>query len=147
MSIRTILLSAAGAVMAFSMSGAALAQDPTPAELAQAQAKVRTATGVIAIGRADKDPMMLVVGAKLLSDLGPGAGADGKQAGDASQTFDVSQILDEAKALAGDNTYLLDEISALSSRPERASGKRCGWYEQCGLNISDPFQCEWVMVC
>ena len=140
----------AAALLALGATGYAQdARQPTGSELAATLAKVRIASGVIAVGRADKDPMMLVVGAKLLSGLGPGADAEGKEEGDASQAFHVSQILDEAKALAGDNTYLLDEIAALASGPERnARGDRyCNWHEVCGYSITDPFACDEVYVC
>jgi hypothetical protein len=64
MAYRNVLL-AVGAAMMLSTSSAALAQDPTPAEIAETQAKVKVATGVVALGRAEQDPMMLVVGARI----------------------------------------------------------------------------------
>lgn len=146
MAIRSVSL-AAGAAMVLSMSAAALAQDMTPAQLAETQAKVKVASGVIGLGRADKDPMMLVVGAKILSGLSAGAESGGQDAGDASPAFDVSQILEEAKGLSGDNKYLLDEIAALSGRAERRSERYCNWYQNCGFSIVDPFACEEVLVC
>ncbi|MCP4386128.1 MAG: hypothetical protein GY798_32765 [Hyphomicrobiales bacterium] len=145
MRIRTVSL-VAGAALVLSVSGAVLAQDPTPAELAETQVKVKIASGVIALGRAEKDPMMLVVGAKILSGLG--TVDTGSASEDASPAFDVSQILGEAKALAGDSQYLLGEIAAVSTdRPERRSNRYCNWYENCGYSIVDPFACEWVQVC
>ena len=89
----------AGAI-AVSFSNALHAQDaPTPAELAKTQAMMKIATGVITLGRADKDPLMLVVGARILRSMGAGLagrppprrsaaaelveGGDGRDIGDA----------------------------------------------------------------
>jgi hypothetical protein len=147
MTFRTVLL-AAGAAMMLSMSSAAFAQEPAPARLAETQAKLRVATGVIALGRADEDPMMLVVGARILSGIGSGIGAvEGEES--ANPAYDVAAILDEARQLAGDDQYLLDAIAAASAGPaeRRAGGERnCEWHQVQGAG-SDPFAWEWVMVC
>lgn len=144
MAFRTVLL-AVGAAMMLSMSGAALAQDPTLAEIAETQARVKVATGVVALGRAEQDAMMLVVAARILSGVGSVEGAD-----EASPAYDVTTILEEATGLAGDDQYLLDAIAAVSTAraDRRAGGERyCNWQQVCGYNISDPFACEWTNTC
>lgn len=138
----------AGALAAFCLSGAAMAQDagqPSAAELAQQQAKVKTATSLIAIGRADKDPMMLLVGAKLLAGIE--APVANPAAAGTSKAFDVSVILAEAKGLSGDDQYLLDAIDAVPvSRPERKSGERyCGWDFDCPYG--GDAECVWIYSC
>jgi len=141
---RQVLSLLAGAFAVVALASGASAEDAKPMTGAQ-QSKLKVASGVIAIGRADKDPMMLVVGAKILSGLG--AGGSGTAPENASNALEVSAILDEAKAMAGDNAYLLEEISTLAGRPERSGERYCNWYENCGFSIVDPFACEQVMVC
>ena len=56
-----------------SLTGAGLAQDGsglTARQAAETRSRLMLATGVISLGRADKDPIMLVVGAKILAKLG-----------------------------------------------------------------------------
>lgn len=133
----------AGAFALLSFAGASLAQDGsglTAAQAAEAQARLKLASGVIALGRADKDPMMMVVGAKILSKMGTVGGE-----GDASSAYDISKVLDEAKGLAGDNQFLLAEIAAVPT--DRATPRYCNWYQNCGYSIVDPFACEMVQVC
>ncbi|MCB1497151.1 MAG: hypothetical protein KDJ86_15285 [Bauldia sp.] len=141
---RRVLSLAVGAIALAALTGAGHAQDAKPMTAQQAE-KAKIASGVIAVGRADQDPMMLIVGAKLLADVG--AGGEKPASAGSSKAFDVSQILDEAKALAGDNQYLLDEIATLSSRPERSGERYCNWYTNCGYDVTDPFACEEVYVC
>lgn len=144
MAFRTVLLAVAAA-LTLSMSGAALAQDPTPAEIAASQARVKVATGLVALGRAEQDAMMLVVGARLLSGVGSVEGSN-----DASPAYDVAAILEEATGFAGDDQYLLDAIAAVSTaRADRRAGaeRYCNWYQDCGYSIVDPFACQMVQVC
>ncbi len=141
---RRVLSLATGAVALFCLTGAGFAQDAKPMTAQQVE-KVKIASGVIAVGRADKDPMMLIVGAKLLASVG--AGSQKPDSAKASKVFDVPQILDEAKALAGDNQYLLGQIADLSSRPERSGERYCNWYQNCGYDVTDPYACEEVYVC
>jgi hypothetical protein len=134
----------AGAMALVSLTGAGLAQDGsglTARQAAETRSRLMLATGVISLGRADKDPMMLVVGAKILAKLGSVGGE-----GSTSSAYDVSAVLDEARGLAGDNQYLLGEIAAVPT--DRAGIARyCNWYQNCGYSIVDPFACEEVMVC
>ncbi|MEX0954592.1 MAG: hypothetical protein WDZ83_05200 [Rhizobiaceae bacterium] len=143
---KRVLSLVAGAWALVSIAGASLAQDGsklTAGQAAETQARLKLATGVIALGRADKDPMMLVVGARILAEIGTVGGE-----GNASDAYDVSAVLDEAKGLAGDNQYLLDEIAAIpTERAARVSARYCNWYQNCGYSIVDPFACEMVQVC
>ncbi len=144
--IRKFLSLTTGAVALLCLAGAGFAQDakqPSGAELAQQQAKVKAATSVIAIGRAEKDPMMLLVGARLLAGLGSAVADPAAQ--DASKVFDVSVILDEAKALAGDDQYLLDKIAAVTvPRPVRSGERYCGWDYDCPYGEQG---CNWIYSC
>ena len=104
---------------------------------------MKIASGVIALGRAEKDPMMLLVGARILSELGLPV-AD-PASGDASKAYDVAAILEEAKGLAGDSQYLLDAIAAVPA-PRAERGERyCGWDYDC-LG-SGTYECAWVYSC
>jgi hypothetical protein len=140
-----LLSLAAGAVAFLSMVGAGYAQDAklTSAQLAEQQSKVKIASGVIALGRAEKDPMMLLVGAKILADLGLPV-AD-PASGDASKAYDVSAILAEAKGLAGDSQYLLDAIAAVPAVRAERGERYCGWDYDC-LG-SGTYECSWVYSC
>ena len=135
---------ATGAVALLCLTGAGFAQDAkqlTAQQAAEIQTKVRVGVGVVALGRADKDPMMLVVGAKILSGVDLGGSEN------ASKAYDVSAILDEAKALAGDNKMLLDAIAAVPAERANRSGERdCDWVQVQGYG-DDPFAWEWVMSC
>ena len=134
----------AGALALVSLAGTGLAQDGsglTARQAAETRSRLQLATGVISLGRADKDPMMLMVGARILSKLGTVGGE-----GEASSAYDVQAVLAEARELAGDNEYLLGEIAAVPA--DRAGIARyCNWYQNCGYSIVDPFACEEVMVC
>ena len=141
---KRVLSIAAGACALISMTGAGIAQDGsklTAAEAAKTRAMLEVATGVITLGRSKNDAMMLVVGAKILSEVGTVEGE-----GDSSSAYDLAAILDEAKGLAGDNQYLLDEIASVSTETSRGA-RYCNWYQNCGYDITNPFACEEVMVC
>jgi hypothetical protein len=133
----------AGAVAFLSMAGAGYTQDqtyPSVTELADMQAKVKVASGLIALGRTEQDPMMLLVAAKILSDVDAQVRDPGP---DASGALDVATILGEAKSLAGGNQYLLDQIAAMPmERAERGRHRYCGWDYECGT-----FDCGWVYSC
>ena len=134
-----------GAFALVSISGAGLAQDGSQLSAADA-AKTRTmlqvASGVISLGRSNKDAMMLLVGAKILSELGTVSGE-----GDASSALDMAVVLDEARELAGDDQYLLDAIAAVPAETDREVSRYCNWYQDCGYSIVDPYACQEVMVC
>ena len=138
---KSVISLAAGAVAFIALAGSSYADDAkqlTAQQAAEIQTKVRVGIGVVALGRADKDPMMLVVGAKILS----GVDLDGSE-----KTYDVSAILDEAKALAGDNEMLLDAIAAVPTERANRSGERnCDWVQVQGYG-SDPYAWGWVLSC
>lgn len=133
----------AGALALVSLTGAGFAQDGsglTAKQAAETRSRLQLATGVIALGRADKDPLMLLVGARILGKLGT---VDGE--GEASSSYDIQTVLGEAKELAGDNKYLLDEIASVPT--DRVVARYCNWYQNCGYSIVDPFACQEVQVC
>lgn len=133
----------AGAVALLATGGVGYAQDqtyPSVAEMADMQGKVKIASGLVALGRAEQDPMMLFVAAKILSGIDAQVSDPGP---DASAVLDVPTILGEAKSLAGDNQYLLDQIAAVPvERAERGRQRYCGWDYECGT-----FECGWVYSC
>lgn len=143
---KRVLSLVAGAFALVSLSGAGIAQDGSQlsaADAAKTRAMLQVATGVITLGRTNKDPMMMVVGAKILSELGSVT-----TEGDASSAYDISAVLGEAKEFAGDNAYLLGEIAAVpTDRSARVNARYCNWYQNCGYSIVDPYACEEVMVC
>jgi hypothetical protein len=142
MRIRALSL-IAGAIALMVTSAVGHAQDqsyPSAEEMADMQGKVRLASGLIALGRSEQDPTMLLVAAKILS----GVDAEVRDPGpNASARFDVAAILGEARTLAGDNQLLLDQIAAMPvERGERGRYRYCGWAYQCGT-----FECDWVYSC
>lgn len=141
---RQVLSLIAGAFAFVALGANGYADDAkqlTAEQAAEIQTKVRVGVGVVALGRADKDPMMLVVGAKILS------GVDLGESENAGKAYDVSVILDEARALAGDNEMLLDAIAAVpTERAERSGERNCDWIQVQGYG-SDPYAWEWVMSC
>lgn len=143
---KNVLSLVAGAFALVSLSGAGNAQDGSQlsaADAAKTRIMLQVATGVISLGRSNKDPMMMLVGAKILSELGSVTAE-----GDASSAYDISAVLGEAKEFAGGNEYLLGEIAAVpTDRSARVSARYCNWYQNCGYSIVDPYACEEVMVC
>lgn len=138
---------AAGAVAFAALTGPSLAQDATltTTQLAEQQSKVKIASGVIALGRAEKDPMMLVVGAKILSELDIPVADPASESKGASKAYDVATILAEAKKLADDQQYLLDAIAAVPTERAERGERYCGWDYDC-LG-SGTYECSWVYSC
>jgi hypothetical protein len=132
-----------GAVAFLATAGVGYTQDqtyPSAAEVADMQGKVKVASGLIALGRAEQDPMMLLVAARILTGVDAQVSDPGPNA---SGALDVPTILGEAKSLAGDDQYLLDQIAAVPmERAERGRHRYCGWDYACGT-----FECGWVYSC
>lgn len=141
---KQVLSMVVGATALFALGATGYADDGkqlTAKQAAEIETKVRVGVGVVALGRADKDPMMLVVGAKILSGVDLGGSEND------SMAYDVSAILDEAKTLAGDNEMLLDAIAAVPTERATRSGERnCDWVQVQGYG-SDPYAWEWVLSC
>lgn len=141
---RKFLSLAAGAITMVCVPGAALAQDASAAALAEQHAKVKIASGLIVLGRSNEDPVMLYVAAKLLSGLGANVidpGATGEAA-----AYDVSALVEEAKAMAAGDEALMARIEKLPTERAARSGERyCAWDYQC-LG-SGTFECDWVYSC
>jgi|GEM_PF-5420516 len=119
---------------------AAIAGNPEPlkgAALEAAQARVALANQLVTVGRGDKDPQMLFLGARLLFKLGASV-AD--PAAKTPASHNLNAILDEARNLAAGNDELIQEIDALK-RAQPAQGA-CNWQWLCGGN-----GCGWVQVC
>jgi len=130
----------AGAFALLSLT-AVQAQDqkkPTGAQLADAHAKVEIAAGLVALGRANEDPMMLLVAARLLADLDAGVVDPASAAGDRT-TYDVADILDEARSFATGDQALLDRIAAVPDMRGERRGERayCLWEYECAATGCD----------
>ena len=137
---------AAGAAMVLSAAGAAVAQDVpvkplTSAELSEQQGQVTLASGLIALGRAEKDPMMLIVGAKVLAESGLIV-VDPVSDDEETVFYDIAGILDEARKLAGDNQELLDAIARVPADPPERGQRYCAWDYEC-----NSIDCGWIYSC
>ncbi len=111
---------------------------PTGAQLADAHAKVEIANGLITLGRANKDPMMLLVAARLLTDLDASVVDPASAAGDRT-TYDVAEILDEARSFATGDQALLDRIAGVPDVRGERKGERayCLWEYECAATGCD----------
>ena len=136
--MRMTLASVAAIWLTVSMALAGSTPEPLKgAALEAAQARAALAHQLIAVGRADKSPEMLLFGARLLSRLGATV-AD--PAAKTPANHSVQGILDEARTLAAGNEELIHEIDALK-RAQPAQGA-CNWQWLCGGS-----GCGWVQVC
>ncbi|MBC8037562.1 MAG: hypothetical protein H7X89_10145 [Rhizobiales bacterium] len=133
-----MILAAAVTWLAVSSAFAGSTPEPLKGEaLEAAQARVALAHQLISVGHGDKDPQMLLLGARLLFKLGASV-SDPKAKTPAS--YNINTILDEARGLAAGNDELLHEIDALK-RAQPAQGA-CNWQWLCGGN-----GCGWAQVC
>lgn len=121
-------------------SGALAGSTPQPLkgdELKAAQERVALAHQLISVGRGDKDPEMLFLGARLLFKLGARVSDPSAKT---PASHNINSVLDEARDLAKGNEQLVQEIDALK-RAQPAQGA-CNWQWLCGGN-----GCGWVQVC
>ena len=124
----------------FTVSTALAGSTPEPlkgATLEAAQARVALAHKLISVGRTDKSPEMLLLGARLLSKLGASVS---DPAAKTPASHSINSILDEARSLAAGNDEMIHEIDALK-RAQPAQGA-CNWQWLCGGAA-----CGWVQVC
>ena len=141
---RVLSTSAVGAFAVVAISVSGFAQDFSSSELAEMQAKVKIASGLVSLGRAEQDPMMLLVGARILADLNMPVAQP--RPDNASTVYDVSTILDEARSLAADAQYILDAIGAVPTESYERSGERyCGWDYDCPYGGDQ--ECGWIYSC
>lgn len=71
----------------------------SPAQIAQDRSKIQVANGLIVFGRAEKDPEMLMMAARILAGV-KGDVAEPKAATDGKPVYyDVAKIVAEAKSL------------------------------------------------
>ncbi len=72
----------------------------TPAQIAEDRSKIQIANGLIVFGRAEKDPQMLMMAARLLASV-KGDVAEPKASADGAQPvfYDVAKLVEEAKSL------------------------------------------------
>ena len=144
---RSVIALTAGATMMLSVAGAALAQEVpgkplTSAELSEQQGQATLASGLIALGRAEKNPLMLIVRAKVLAEnslvvVDPASDED-----EETTLYDVAGILEEAKKLAGKDQSLLDAIAAIPADPPKRGERYCAWDYECNA-----IDCGWIYSC
>ena len=142
MYLRTVSI-AAGMAALVSFTALAQAQDAktplSPAQLAEARGKIKIASGLITLGRAEKDPMMLAVALKMLGGLE--APVDDPASG---KPYDLGALAEEAKGMAGDDKMVMEKIS-MTPVPKLGTDRYCAWdYECMG---SGTFECGWDYSC
>lgn len=111
-------------------AGAAMAQDLTPAQQAEAQFTLETARGLINYGESKGDALALVTAAKMIADV-PGRVLADDAEGAEGANYDIEALLTKASELApGDEiiSQLSDQVRELADEDDRAL---CFWQWQC----------------
>lgn len=137
MTIRFALLVAGALAFSTIASGLAVAQDAktntlTAAQQSDMSAKATLASGLVAVGRANKDPLMMAAAVKLLSEINapvqdPASAANGGKA----KNFDVAAIIKEAKSYAGTDQTILKELSSIREPMAGHARSYCAWAWRC----------------
>ena len=112
------------------------------AEIADIKGRIVIATGLIALGRKDKDAQLLATGAKLLAGINasvidPASTAAGGEA----KAFDAAAILAEAKALSGGAEAarsVMAKIDLSQPKPQNY----CSWVWEC-----NSVECDRYYIC
>lgn len=133
---------------AFTAPGVAadsIAQRPktlTAAEIAAIKERVTLATGLIALGRKDKDAQLLATGAKLLTTIDANViDPASMAAGGEPKAFDVGAILAEARALSGGEEAAKNVMAKIDlSNPKPQS--ICNWVWEC-----NSVECDRYYIC
>ena len=122
---------------ALSVGVAGAADEPKMSTLSAADqsdmsAKATLASGLISVGRAEKDPLMLAAAAKLLSQINapvmdPASTANG---GD-PKNYDMAALITEAKGFAGTDKTILQELSSIRTPMAGNERRYCVWAWQC----------------
>jgi len=140
LSIAALLTLAAGLPAAADDALQGVAQIPkamSAADLSALKGNMALASGLVAMGKAQKDPHALLVAAKLLASVGAGvevprsARANGKP-----EVYSVADIVTEAKTYAAGNDSLIAELSAIDlTKPQNY----CNWLWECNEVYCDRY--------
>lgn len=119
------------------LGGAALAQEMTPEQQADARTRVQTAVSLANIAMAEKDGEALAVAARLMASAGPVAKPGEKLVDGKPTLFDLSEMMKSAKDMGADTAKA--EAMATSASPT-VSPRDGYWYYSC-----DSFNnCQWI---
>ncbi|MGH6821570.1 MAG: hypothetical protein ACREDU_12015 [Methylocella sp.] len=107
------------------------------ADLSALKGNMALASGLVAMGKAQKDPHALLVAAKLLASVGAGVEIPrSSQASGKPQFYDVGEIVAEAKTYAAGNEALIAELSAIDlTKPQNY----CNWIWECNDVLCDRY--------
>ena len=99
------------------------------ADLSALKGNIALVTGLVAMGKAQKDPHALLVAAKLLASVGAGVEVPrSSQSSSKPNLYDVAEIVAEAKTYAAGNEALIAELSAIDlTKPQNY----CYWAWEC----------------
>lgn len=99
------------------------------ADLSALKGNLALASGLVAMGKAQKDPHALLVAAKLLAAVGGGVEVPrSSQSSGKPALYDVAEIVAEAKTYAAGNETLIAELSAIDlTKPQN----NCYWAWEC----------------
>lgn len=99
------------------------------ADLSALKGNMALASGLVAMGKAQKDPHALLVAAKLLTSVGAGVEVPrSARTNGRPELYDVAAIVSEAKTYAAGNETLIAELSALDlTKPQN----NCNWLWEC----------------
>jgi hypothetical protein len=137
MKIQTLAILAAGLVIGSLVPVATFAEDaakPTPMQIAQDRSRAEVANALVIMGRADKDPDMLMMAARLLAEVSGDVADPKASTADKPVFYDIGKLVDEAK------TYPAKR-SELPPKKEMNSGF-CHYEYLC-----DSLSCAYEWVC
>ncbi len=135
MKMRFALLIAGALAFGALTSGVAGADEAKMSPLSAADqsdmaAKATLASGLVSVGRANKDPLMMAAAVKLLSELNSPV-MDPASAGGEPKNYDVAALIAEAKGLPGTDKTILDALSSIREPMAGNERRYCVWAWQC----------------
>ncbi len=128
------ILSALAISAAMLVGAPAFAEDAAANPVVQAEAKstLTTANAMINYGRAHKDALAMIAGVQMMVSV-----AEGTTIESAGKPMDLSAVLDEAVALAGDDALIKAKADSLRDEAETKSRGACYW----------EYWCDWYGYC
>lgn len=143
--VAALVIAACAAIGSSAVAADSIAQKPKvlgAAEMADIKARITVATGLIALGRKDKDAQLLATGAKLLSAIDANViDPASMAAGGEAKAFDVDAILAEAKALSGGEAAAMSVMAKIDlTKPKPQS--MCNWVWEC-----NSVECDRYYIC
>ncbi len=102
------------------------------AEQSDMSAKATLASGLITVGRANKDPLMMAAAVKLLAELeAPVMDPASTAGGGEPKNYDVAALIAEAKGYAGADKTVLDALASIRMPMAGNERRYCVWAWQC----------------